>query len=188
MLQEAVLNSLLTVLPKGQVFLDKSSRIAYEADGGVDKGLPDAIAFPRNTEELMRLVRWAAKEHIPLVARGAGTGLSGGAVADRGGVIVEFSHMNRILDVDLQGRSAVVEPAMINLRLDERVKPAGLYFPPDPASQRASTIGGNVAENFWWPSLLQIWRHHKLCYRPGGGSGEWTACARGWPRPGLSRI
>ena len=155
MLQESALSSLLTILPKGQVFIDKSSRISYEADGGVDKGLPDGIAFPRTREELVRLVRWAAKEHIALVARGAGTGLSGGAVADRGGIIVEFAHMNRILDVDLHGRSAVVEPAMVNLRLDERVKPAGLYFPPDPASQRASTIGGNVAENSGGPHCFK---------------------------------
>jgi glycolate oxidase subunit GlcD len=155
MLQETALKSLLQILPKGQVFLDKSSLISYESDGGADKGMPDGVAFPRSSEELVRLVRWASAQHIPLVARGAGTGLSGGAVADRGGIIVEFSHMNRILDVDLHGRSALVEPAMVNLRLDERVKPSGLYFPPDPASQRASTIGGNVAENSGGPHCFK---------------------------------
>ena len=155
MLQKSALNSLLTLLPKGQVFIDRSSLISYEADGGVDKGLPDGVAFPRTAEELVQLVRWASEQGVPLIARGAGTGLSGGAVADRGGVIVEFAHMNRILDVDLHGRSAVVESAMINLRLDERVKPAGLYFPPDPASQRASTIGGNVAENSGGPHCFK---------------------------------
>ena len=155
MLQEIALKSLLQVLPKGQVFIDRSSLISYEADGGVDKGLPDGVAFPRSAEELVRLVRWAAAQHIPLVARGAGTGLSGGAVADRGGIVVDFSQLNRILDVDLHGRSALVEPAMINLRMDERVKPSGLYFPPDPASQRASTIGGNVAENSGGPHCFK---------------------------------
>ena len=89
------------------------------------------------------------------MARGAGTGLSGGAVAERGGIIVEFSRMNHILTIDEYGRSAVVEPGMINLLLDEQVKQKGLYFPPDPASQRASTIGGNVAENSGGPHCFK---------------------------------
>ncbi|HAG97380.1 MAG TPA: FAD-binding oxidoreductase, partial [Ktedonobacter sp.] len=108
----------------------------------MDRGVPEGVVFPRSTEELVRVVRWAAERSVPLIARGAGTGLSGGAVAERGGIIVEFSHMKRILEVDEHGRSAVVEPAVINLALDEQVKMKGLYFPPDPASQRASTIGG----------------------------------------------
>ncbi len=154
-MKEAALAALKALLPKGQVFTDRTSLITYEADGGIDKGMPEAVVFPRNAEEVSRLVHWAAEYRIPLVARGAGTGLSGGAVPDRGGVIVEFERMNSILDVDTQGRSAVVEPALINLRLDERVKPLGLYFPPDPASQRASTIGGNVAENAGGPHCFK---------------------------------
>src|SRR5437879_8407495 len=113
----------------------------------MDRGRPEGVVFPHSARDVVRVVRWAAKHAVPLIARGAGTGLSGGAVADRGGIIVEFSHMSQILDVDAHGRSAVVEPCVINLALDERVKAHGLYFPPDPASQRASTIGGNVAEN-----------------------------------------
>jgi glycolate oxidase subunit GlcD len=153
--KEAALTALKALLPRGQVFTDRTSLITYEADGGMDKGMPEGVVFPCDAEEVSRLVRWAAEHHVPLVARGAGTGLSGGAVPDRGGVIVEFERMNRILDIDTQGRSAVVEPALINLRLDERVKPLGLYFPPDPASQRASTIGGNVAENAGGPHCFK---------------------------------
>ncbi len=155
MLKEITLNSLKRLLPKGQVFTDRSSLIAYEVDAGIDKGLPDAIVFPRTAEEVARVARWASEHHVPLVARGAGTGLSGGAVADRGGIIVEFSHMSRLLDVDAHGRSAEVEPALINLRLDERARTLGLYFPPDPSSQRASTIGGNVAENSGGPHCFK---------------------------------
>ncbi|HCP73739.1 MAG TPA: FAD-binding oxidoreductase, partial [Ktedonobacter sp.] len=121
----------------------------------MDRGVPEGVVFPRSTEELVRVVRWAAERSVPLIARGAGTGLSGGAVAERGGIIVEFSHMKRILEVDEHGRSAVVEPAVINLALDEQVKMKGLYFPPDPASQRASTIGGNVAENSGGPHCFK---------------------------------
>src|SRR5216110_1619668 len=155
MLQEGALRSLHALLPHRQVFTDRASLISYEVDAGLDKGMPDAVVFPRTPEEVERIMRWAAEHQIALIARGAGTGLSGGAVADRGGVIVEFVHMNAILDIDPSGRSAVVEPALINLRLDEAVKPHGLYFPPDPASQRASTIGGNVAENSGGPHCFK---------------------------------
>ncbi|MBV9711603.1 MAG: FAD-binding protein [Ktedonobacteraceae bacterium] len=155
MLKENVLSSLKNILPEGQIFMDRASLIAYEADAGVDKGLPDVVVFPHTAEEVARVVSWASQYGVPIVARGAGTGLSGGAVADRGGIILEFSHMDRLLEIDVHGRSAVAEPALINLRLDERAKTHGLYFPPDPASQRASTIGGNVAENSGGPHCFK---------------------------------
>lgn len=155
MLETTVLNSLRTLLPKGQVFTDRASVIAYEADAGMDKGVPEGVVFPKTADEVARVVAWAGKYRVPLIARGAGTGLSGGAVADRGGVIVEFSHMNHILDVDVQGRTIVAEPAVINLHLDNAAKAHGLYFPPDPASQRASTIGGNVSENSGGPHCFK---------------------------------
>ncbi len=154
-MKEHELLSLKTLLPKGQVFTDRASLVSYEVDAGMDRGVPEGVVFPRSTEELVRVVRWAAERSVPLIARGAGTGLSGGAVAERGGIIVEFSHMKRILEVDEHGRSAVVEPAVINLALDEQVKMKGLYFPPDPASQRVSTIGGNVAENSGGPHCFK---------------------------------
>src|SRR5256885_1453820 len=155
MLKENVIRSLKTLLPKGQVFTDRASLISYEADGGLDKGMPEGVVFPHSTGDVVRIVQWAAERSVPLIARGAGTGLSGGAVADRGGIIVEFSRMNTILDIDEHGRTAMVEPAVINLVLDEQVKTKGLYFPPDPASQRASTIGGNVAENSGGPHCFK---------------------------------
>jgi FAD/FMN-containing dehydrogenases len=155
MLEESVLHSLKALLPQGRVFTDRAALIAYEVDAGLDKGIPDAVVFPRTLEEVMRIARWANELAIPLVARGAGTGLSGGAVADRGGIIVEFVHMQAICDFQPQGRSAVVQPALINLRLDERACLSDLYFPPDPSSQRASTIGGNVAENSGGPHCFK---------------------------------
>ena len=149
------MRSLQTVLPKGQVFTDRATLISYEVDAGGDKGLPEGVVFPHSADDVVRIMRWAATHDVPLVARGAGTGLSGGAVADRGGIIVEFSRMNTILELDEYGRSAVVQPGLINLRLDERAKTRELYFPPDPASQRASTIGGNVAENSGGPHCFK---------------------------------
>src|SRR5258708_2685182 len=155
MLKEDVLRSLKTLLPSGQVFTDRASLISYEVDAGLDSGAPEGVVFPRSVEDVVRVVRWAAEHAVPLIARGAGTGLSGGAVADRGGVIVEFAHMQHILDLDEYGRSVVVEPAVINLVLDEQVRQKNLYFRPAPASQRASTIGGNVSENSGGPHCFK---------------------------------
>ncbi len=155
MLQATILDSLHDLLPKGQVFTDQATLLTYEIDAGLDKGSPEGVVFPRTAEEVARVVQWAATHNVPLVARGAGTGLSGGAVADRGGIIVEFARMNHILEIDELGRSVVTEPAVINLRLDEQARRHGLYFPPDPASQRASTIGGNVSENSGGPHCFK---------------------------------
>jgi glycolate oxidase subunit GlcD len=155
MLEERALAALTTLLSPDQVFTDATALIAYEGDGGLDRGRPEAVVFPRNTEEVVRLVRWANEYGVPLIARGAGTGLSGGAVADRGGVLVAFSQMQAILEVDPLGRRALVQPAVINLALDEQVKTCDLYFPPDPSSQRVSTLGGNVAENSGGPHCFK---------------------------------
>lgn len=155
MLKENKLRSLEALLSKDQIFMDPATLMTYEVDAGVDRGMPEGLIFPQSADDVVQVVHWAKERGVPLVARGAGTGLSGGAVADRGGIIVEFSRMNHILDLDQAGRSAVLEPAVVNLVLDERVRAQGLYFPPDPASQRASTIGGNVAENSGGPHCFK---------------------------------
>ncbi len=155
MLSKDALRSLEKLLHKGQVFTDMASLLAYEVDAGLDRGLPDGVVLPHSAHDLALVARWAAEYHVPLVGRGAGTGLSGGAVAEQGGLIVEFSRMNRVLELDVDGRSALVEPGLINLRLDEQVREHDLYFPPDPASQRASTIGGNVSENSGGPHCFK---------------------------------
>ena len=153
--KENKLRTLETLLRKGQVFSDAATLITYEIDAGLDRGTPEGLVFPQSAADVEQIVRWAAQHHIPLVARGAGTGLSGGAVAERGGIVIEFSRMNAVLDLDKSGRSAILEPGVVNLAFDERVRAQGLYFPPDPASQRASTIGGNVAENSGGPHCFK---------------------------------
>ncbi|MBX5449916.1 FAD-binding oxidoreductase [Thermogemmatispora sp.] len=155
MLEERALAALTTLLSPEQVFTDATALIAYEGDGGLDRGRPEAVVFPRSPEEVVGLVRWANEYGVPLVARGAGTGLSGGAVADHGGVLVAFSQMQAIIEIDPLGRRAVVQPAVINLALDEQAKAYDLYFPPDPSSQRVSTLGGNVAENSGGPHCFK---------------------------------
>ena len=147
--------SLEKLLGKDQITTRPIELITYETDAGIDYGKPDAVAFPQSLEDVIRLAKWSSENGVPLIGRGAGTGLSGGAVAEHGGMIVSFARMNRVTDFDLVGRSAVVEPGTLNLGLDALAKQNGLYFPPDPASQRASSIGGNVAENAGGPHCFK---------------------------------
>ncbi len=126
----------------------------YEYDGGVRKSTPGAVVFPQNAEQVSRIMRVASASKIPVVARGAGTGLSGGAVSKAGGIVMAFSRMNRVLQVDVENLRAVVQPGVVNLQLSEHVSHLGLYYAPDPSSQKACTIGGNVAENSGGPHTL----------------------------------
>src|SRR5216117_1346931 len=119
----------------------------YGYDGGVDRHSPDLVAFPRTTEHVAALVKLAREFAVPLVGRGAGTGLSGGAIPREGGLMVAFARMNRILEIDLENERAVVQPGVVNLDITLAVENSGYFYAPDPSSQRACTIGGNVAEN-----------------------------------------
>ncbi len=136
-------------------YLDRpEDLLLYEYDGGVDKARPEMVVFPRSTEQVIRIVNMARAENVPLVARGAGTGLSGGSVPLAGGIVVGFSRMNRILEIDLDNELAVVEPGVVNLNITLAVQDDGYFFAPDPSSQKACTIGGNVAENAAGPHTL----------------------------------
>jgi glycolate oxidase len=126
----------------------------YEYDGGVDKHRPDLVVFPRSTEDVAAIVRLAREFHVPLTGRGAGTGLSGGAIPREGGIVVSFARMNRILEIDLENERAVLQPGVVNLDITAAVDSAGYFYAPDPSSQRACTIGGNVAENAGGPHTL----------------------------------
>jgi glycolate oxidase len=128
--------------------------IAYEYDGTIERGKPQVVVFPESTEQVSAAVRIAHRFDVPVIPRGAGTGLSGGAVATVGGVVVALTRMKRVLEIDAANRLAVVEPGVVNLDLSKAVAPYGLYYAPDPSSQRACTIGGNVAENAGGPHCL----------------------------------
>jgi len=126
----------------------------YEYDAGIRKSTPGAVVFPQTTKQVSEIMRLASAAHLPVVARGAGTGLSGGAISQPGGIVIAFSRMKRILEVDVANQRAVVQPGVVNLQLSEHVSHLGLYFAPDPSSQKACTIGGNVAENSGGPHTL----------------------------------
>jgi glycolate oxidase len=128
--------------------------LLYEYDGSVDKARPELVVFPRTTEEVAAIVKITAKHKVPIVGRGAGTGLSGGAIPRAGGVTIGFARMNRILEIDLENERAVVQPGVVNLDITLAVQPQGYFYAPDPSSQRACTIGGNVSENAGGPHTL----------------------------------
>jgi glycolate oxidase len=128
--------------------------LLYEYDGSVEKARPGAVVFPRSTEQVSRIVRLAAQHDIPVIGRGAGTGLSGGALARTGGILMVFSRMNGILEIDVENQRAVVQPGVVNYEMTRAVEHAGLYFAPDPSSQKSCTIGGNVLENAGGPHTL----------------------------------
>jgi glycolate oxidase len=138
-----------------QGFLDRPEDLSlYEYDAGVDKHRPDVVVFPRSTAEVSGIVKIANQYRMPVVGRGAGTGLSGGAIPAEGGVVVAFARMNRILEIDLENERAAVQPGVVNLDITVAVEGRGFFYAPDPSSQRACTIGGNVAENSGGPHTL----------------------------------
>ena len=150
----SLLRDLNSLLGPGNVLHQKEDLVLYEYDGSVEKGRPDVVVFPQTSQEVSRIVKLAAEHHVPIVGRGAGTGLSGGALARGGGVMIVFARMNRILEIDLENQRAVVQPGVVNLDITRAVEKAGLYFAPDPSSQKSCTIGGNVAENAGGPHTL----------------------------------
>lgn len=155
MIDKKALAKLTSLFGKQQVITDPVELLVYERDAALDRGMPDAVVFAHNRQDVQRLAQWSTEFGIPIISRGAGTGLSGGAVAEVGGVILAFSRMNRIQEIDPAGLNATVEPGVINLTLDEKAKELGLYYPPDPASGRSATLGGNVAENAGGPHCFK---------------------------------
>ena len=145
---------LQSIVGKEYVLYQPEDLLVYEYDGSIDRAIPEAVVFPTTTEEVSRLVALAHREALPVVGRGSGTGLSGGAVAAMGGIQITFTRMNRILEMDCANRLAVVEPGVINLDLDMQARKFGLRYTPDPSSQRACSLGGNVAENAGGPHCL----------------------------------
>ncbi len=139
-----------------QVLGEPAELFAYESDGlTLLRGDAQLVVFPVSTEAVAATVRLCNEVGVPFVARGAGTGLSGGATPVDGCVLIECSRMNRVLEVDALNRTATVQPGLINAHLSDAVAELGLHFAPDPSSQSACTIGGNVAENSGGPHTLK---------------------------------
>ena len=135
-------------LGPGNVIVEPEQLRVYECDGLTGhRAVPELVVLPGSTEEVQTVVRACHEAGVPFVARGAGTGLSGGATPLAGGVVVSLARMNRILEIDLESQRVVVEPGVANLDVTNAVAVAGFFYAPDPSSQQVCTIGGNVAEN-----------------------------------------
>ncbi len=148
MLSSAILVELTSAVGAAGIIVDKNQLQTYECDGlAALRTIPSAVVLPRSTAEVQAVVKICARYRIPFVARGAGTGLSGGALPDAGGIVISFSRMTKILDVDIPNQRITVEPGVINNHVTQRVAPHGYFYAPDPSSQTVCTIGGNVAEN-----------------------------------------
>lgn len=145
---------------------------AYDATG--EKHLPHAVAYPATAAEVAACVRAARRHGIPLVPRGGGTNLSGGTLPIRGGLVLHFVRMQRILDIDVPNRRCRVQPGATNLSLSQALAPLGYYYAPDPSSQKVSTIGGNIAENAGGPHCLKygVTTGHVLAIQVCTAEGE----------------
>src|SRR3989454_1354959 len=145
-----------TIVGPGAVLSDPDELMVYESDGlTLFRALADFVVFPTSAEHVAAIVKLATREGLPFVARGAGTGLSGGCLPAEGGLVISLMRMNRVLEVDYDNQIAVVEPGLVNLHLSWKVGPRGYYYAPDPSSQQACTIGGNIANNSGGPHTLK---------------------------------
>jgi glycolate oxidase len=153
-LAQSVIKEFEAQLGKDAVLWRQEDLTLYEYDGGVDKARPSAVLFPRSTEDVVFIATKAREAQVPIVGRGAGTGLSGGSIPLNNGLVISFSRMNRILEIDIENERVIVQPGVVNLDVTQAVKSYGYFYAPDPSSARACTIGGNVAENAGGPHTL----------------------------------
>jgi len=153
--RKQMVEELSGIVGKENVLSSETDLMLYGYDASLFKAKPDCIVLPGSTEEVSGIVKWAHQNGIHIVARGSGTNLSGGTIPARGGVVIHFSRMNRILEIDIENQRAVVEPGLFTLALKNQLARYGYVYQPDPASERVSTFGGNFGENSGGPHCLK---------------------------------
>lgn len=172
------IRELETLLPRERRHTDPAQCWPYGYDNSRRHALPDAVVFPSSHEEVVALVRLCNRHHVPLTARGRGTGTTGATVPIEGGVVMSFERMNRILELSPDNRFVVVEPGVTNQALQDALKPHGFFWPPDPTSAEFCTIGGNLAYNSAGPRAVKYGtpRENTLGLRAVTGAGEELRC------------
>jgi glycolate oxidase len=136
------------IVTEQNVKSDKAHLIAYCYDATKTRFEPDAVVFPRDEQDVSKILAYCNEHKIIVVPRGAGSGFTGGALPASGGIVLSLErHMNKLIEIDMQNMVAVVQPGLVNMTFQEAVEEVGLFYPPDPASQEYSTLGGNVSEN-----------------------------------------
>ena len=147
-MDDSLLNEFSRLCGPDAVLSDPLALLAYECDALPHlRSSPTMVVLPSSVAEVQAIVRLCCREGVPFVARGHGTGLSGGALPVPGGIVIGLSRLNRVLAIDIENRRVTVEPGVTNLEITRQVAPHGYYYAPDPSSQQVCSIGGNVAEN-----------------------------------------
>src|SRR5262244_2785259 len=154
MSRNALINELRAVVGDHYVLVEKEDVIVYEQDGSIFQVMPEIVVVPGNVDEVAAVMKAAQRGGVPIVPRGSGTGLAGGAVPAEGGIVLSLARLNRILKIDLQNRIAILEPGVINLDVTKAVAKDGFFYAPDPSSQAACSVGGNIANNSGGPHTL----------------------------------
>jgi D-lactate dehydrogenase (cytochrome) len=155
MIPKALIQELRRIVGDRHVSESRTAAELYSYDGSLARGAPGAVVFPADRAETARVVKAAARAKVSFVPRGFGTNLSGGTVLPYGGLTICLSRLNRILGINPQNRTAVVQPGVTNLELQNALSPLGFFYAPDPASQKVATLGGNVGENSGGPRCLK---------------------------------
>ncbi len=148
MIEQKHIDKFIQIVGADNVKSDKAHLIAYCYDATRDRFEPDAVVFPRDEQDISKILAYCNEHRIVIVPRGAGSGFTGGALPAKGGIILSLErHMNKLLEIDMQNMVARVQPGLVNMQLQKAVEEVGLFYPPDPASEEYSTLGGNVSEN-----------------------------------------
>ena len=151
-----LIDRLQKILGAERVLTAGSDLMAYECDGfTIEKNSPDVVVFPDTTEHVSQVVSLCNEYEVPFIPRGAGTSLAGGCLPVGGGVMIVLTRMKEILEINLRDRYAIVQPGVVNVWLTQALKGSGYHYAPDPSSQGACTIGGNVATNSGGPHTLK---------------------------------
>ena len=154
MRRDVLVHELGAIVGENYVLVEKEDVIVYEQDGSIFQVMPEIVVLPDDAEQVAAVIKLARQANVPIVPRGSGTGLAGGAVPAEGGIILSLARLNRILKIDLENHLAIVEPGVINLDVTKAIAKDGFFYAPDPSSQAACSIGGNVANNSGGPHTL----------------------------------
>jgi len=153
--KQDLIDHLKEIVGSEYVLTSEMDLMLYSYDASLEKAMPEVVVLPSSTEEVSKIMSLAYKEKIAILGRGSGTNLTGGSIPIKGGIVVHFSRMNHILDIDIGNRTVTVEPGIITLDLQTEVLKKGFVYQPDPASQKVSTLGGNISENSGGPHCLK---------------------------------
>ena len=154
-MENKIIDEIIKVVGKENALTSLEERKCYSYDARTDGAIPDLVVFPSSANEVSQILILANKLHFPVIPRGQGSGLTGGSVPVKGGVVLTFTRMNKILEIDTKNLVAIVEPGVITFVFQEEVAKHGLFYPPDPASYKYSSIGGNVAECSGGPNSMK---------------------------------